>query len=240
MKTPLSLLLLGVLLPPLGAEDAPPAAATPAPTPGAEVEIRLFVQPVRGILTENRQIAPLPPEVTADGALEPASLRLRYGQFTPPLRLPAGFPLVLREFRDGLPGPEIVREDLPGDETKWMGVVHPTIAREDGRLRVDLFPAGPEHIPVDGHTFINTMESELQLRIGERTQRLPGGESLSLKANARRERIYIEETDTPGGRRYSGSVTQQKGRGALHIISPRPGSARRIRVLSLSDSPDTP
>ena len=219
---------------PLGADEAAAPAPTPTPTPSPDpVEVRIFVQPLRGILTENSKIPRLPSTVHCVGALGNPAIQLYRGGYAKPVRLPAGAPLVLQLLEDGEPGREIVRETFPREWEKVMVVLDPSPGGDGLRLRAEIFPAGQSRISAGWHTFTNRLETGVELRIGDQTHTLPAGESISVKATERRERIFIRETGTQRGRLYNGAIRRREDRGMLHLLSPHPGSARRIRVLSL-------
>lgn len=229
MKKTISTLMLAIVSVVYAKEDDP--AATPPPPPAAEaVVVRIYVTPVRGIMTETSQLTALPTHLHCPHALESGSIRLHRNQYTSPLRLKPGSPLLLKETS----GEVYIREEIPADWDQVLAVLHPDEPGKNGRPRVDLYPADPEQVPKGWHTFRNALGAMVEIRFGESTHVLKDGESISLKPNADRERVFIREIGVERGRLYTGAVYRVEGRGSLHILSPRPDSGRRMRMLSLT------
>jgi hypothetical protein len=235
------LLWTGLLLP---ADENPDTLSTEDTLVEAEtesVQVRIYTLPMRGILTPNSTVIAPPGRLISEHSIKPEVCTLRRNSYSDTLHLIPGKPLrLVEEGSEEGQKTVYIEQELPKDSSVLVGVLDPEPHPETQKHTLEVFPVSETDSPSGWHTFLNGLPHVIEIKLGDTTHNLTPGNSLSLKASAQRERIFITELSGKKSRLYTGAVFADDSRGRLHLIRPRANSERRIDVLSLSGPEQAP
>lgn len=207
------------------------------------VRVIVHVAPVRGILTENSAWPPVPSFVMVEDGERLLRVPLARNITGRPFHIAKGSDLVLRTLADPAAledGQDVVLAEapflvaaVPEDAASVLLVLKPGEGREPGTPGYSVYDVSDAKVPVGKHTFLNTLENPVQIRMGEGAWLVePAGRVHVEGEAAARARIFVQEIDGDGGRRLTTAVFLREGRGALHVLSPDPRSPRRMQSWS--------
>lgn len=198
------------------------------------IRIRIFIPPIRGILTQESTLPSFPPKVWVDTLNGPQELRLSRNSYTQSITLARAKEFSLyRIDGDGNKGELYCTATLPQDADSGVALLKPGQVTKAGSIPFTIFPLNPAHTPDGWHSFHNGLEREVELRIASQTLQIPSGERIAIKLDQGRQRVFLMEHGGKHSRRYTGAVYPQQNRGVLHVIEPQDGSTRRIKLTTL-------
>lgn len=219
---------------------APPENA-PIITETESVQIRIYTLPLRGILTDDSVLTGLPGRLLSEHSITPEICRLRRNSYTDTLHLVPGKSLRLVEKSpDEDQNIVYIDQELPKNSPVLVGLLNPEIQPDTQKPSLEVFPVSETESPAGYHTFLNGLPHVIEIKLENTTHNLTPGNSLSIKASDKRERIYIKELSENKGRIYTGAVYADESRGQLHIIRSHANSERRMDVISLSGPEQMP
>ncbi len=218
-----------------GAQAAfsPASAQFPAP-----IRARIFVPPVRGILTEDSQWAEIPSSVevtTTDGV---RTIRLSRNGYSPIFQVPPnGEVLVSRPSEDSRRSSPWIRLQLKSGVQEALILVEPGSENEHGLVHANVLDVSAPLFEDGNVAFHNFLENPVRLTFGDQEIMLPPGTHHIVDLETGRMRIFLEEIDGSGGRRYTGAVHVRADSPTLVTIRPNATSPRRLDVSTFTGMP---
>ncbi|MCC5846053.1 MAG: hypothetical protein JJU05_17530 [Verrucomicrobia bacterium] len=216
------------------AVSSPVSAQFPAP-----IRARIYVPPVRGILTEDSQWAQVPSSVEVTTSEGTRSLRLSRNGYSRIFQVPPnGEVLVSRSEEGSRTATPWIQLQLNQGVREALILVEPGTEDENGRVRAKVLDVSASLFESGNTAFHNFLENPVRLTFGEQETTIEPGSHQVLELEPGRMRIFLEEIDGSGGRRYTGAVHVREDSPTLVTIQPNPTSPRRLDVNTFSGMPD--
>jgi hypothetical protein len=205
------------------------------------IRARIFVPPIRGILTENSEWAEIPNTVYVTTTEGQQTLQLSRNGYSRIFRVPPnGEVLVTRtDTRRQQSAPWIRLQLQPGIHEALI-LVEPGTEDDAGQVQASVLDVSTDQFENTNVAFHNFLENPVRLTISGEEVTLPANGRHLMQIEDSRIRIFLEEIDGSGGRRYTGAVHIRNDAPTLVTIRPNQASGRRLDVNTFTGLADEP